>query len=489
MNTKKSAILIGAICLVALLFPIMLGAQITFEKWYGGNAWDEGRCIQQTEDGGYIVVGYTYSFGPGENAVWLVKTDSLGDTLWTRTYGGGIEDYGWAVQQTTDSGYIVTGYTESFGPGSKAIWLIKTDAIGDTLWTRTYGGSSVDYGYSVLQTDDGYIIAGHTRSFGAGSDDVYLVKTDSIGDTLWTRTYGGGSMDLAYSVLQTEDSGYILVGDTYSYGAGGVDFYLVKTDSLGDTLWTRTFGGSDSDNGRSVGITQDGGYIMVGDTRSFGAGGRDVWLIKTDSQGDTIWTRLFGGSSSDYGYSVQQTTDGGYIVVGYTNSFGAGSNDVWIIKTDPQGDTMWTRTYGGTSSDKAYFVEQTEDGGYIVTGFTRSFGAGSNDLYLIKTDTLGNVTGIAESVSYSIPDKFWLAQNFPNPFNTCTNIEYTLSTDCEVKLEIYNAVGKKVATLVNQSQSAGHHRIQWQTRLTNGIYFLCIKAGEFSNVQKMVIMK
>jgi len=253
------------------------------------------------------------------------------------------------------------------------------------------GASNNDYAEAVEQTSDGgYIVAGYTTSFGAGIQDVYLIKTDSLGDTLWTRTYGGGSSDLARAVQQTTDGGYIVVGETISFGAGSYDVYLIKTNSNGDTLWTRTYGGGTWDFGYAVEQTTDGGYIVTGYTRSFGAGLDDVYLIKTDSLGNMLWTKTYGGADFDHGYAVRQTTDSGYMVAGYTNSFGAGSYDVYLIKTNANGDTLWTKTYGGGGWDEAYAVRQTTDGGYIVAGYAGSFGAGAGDVYLIKTDANGN---------------------------------------------------------------------------------------------------
>jgi len=276
-----------AICL--LLIAMFAGlAHAGWERTYGGSSLDRGESVAQTSDGGYIVAGYTDSFGAGGSDFYLVKTDVAGDTIWTRTYGGSSGDYGWSVEQTSDGGYIVAGYTNSFGAGLADVYLVKTDAVGDTIWTRTYGGSDYDEGYSVAQTSDGgYIVAGYTESFGAGYYDVYLVKTDSDGDTIWTRTYGGSSYDEGSSVAQTSDGGYIIAGRTGSFGAGSWDVYLVKTDGLGDTIWTRTYGGSSGDYGCSVAQTSDGGYIVAGGTYSFGAGESDFYLVKTDSLGYT----------------------------------------------------------------------------------------------------------------------------------------------------------------------------------------------------------
>ena len=242
---KRFTLILG---MFTLLLVSLSNAQQRWERNYGGTNYDLGYSAQQTQDGGYIIAGSAASFGAGGGDVYLIKTNVYGDTLWTRTYGGTYYDGGFSVQQTSDGGYIVAGYTGSFGAGGD-VYLIKTNAFGDTLWTRTYGGTSYDLGNSGQQTSDGgYIIAGYTNSFGAGGYDVYLIKTNSQGDTLWTRTYGGTNVDVGESVRQTSDGGYVITGTTGSFGAGG-DFYLIKTNATGDTLWTRTCGGAGYDEG------------------------------------------------------------------------------------------------------------------------------------------------------------------------------------------------------------------------------------------------
>ena len=284
---------------------------------------------------------------------------------WTQTFGGADREYGHSVQQTQDGGYIITGSTSSFGNGDSDVYLIKTDSNGNELWTQTFGGIDREYGHSVQQTQDGgYIITGYyynLESLGTNNNgnsvsqifqDIYLIKTDGSGNEIWSKTFEGLGNDLGNSVQQTNDGGYIICGETESFGNGDWDVYLIKTDNNGDSLWTKTFGGSNDDVGQSIHQTNDGGYIITGSTQSFGNGGYDVWLIKTDENGDTLWTKTFGGSNWDFGYSVQQTTDGGYIITGSTLSFGNGGGDVYIIKTDGNGNVTSTFNIPTPSSNR-----------------------------------------------------------------------------------------------------------------------------------------
>jgi hypothetical protein len=383
--------------LILLCLPMIgFGQEWTF----GGTGDDYGYSVQQTTDGGYIIIGTTESFGTAISNVYLIKTDGNGIEQWSKTFGGPYGDYGSSVQQTTDGGYIITGYTYSFGNGVGDVYLIKTDDGGIEQWSKTFGGIDEDWGMSVQQTSDGgYIIIGYSYSFVfAGNQcDVYLIKTDDGGIEQWSKTFGGTDSDYGYSVQQTTDGGYIIIGTTNSFGNGVGDVYLIKTDDVGIEQWTKTFGGTSNDWGYSVQQTIDGGYIVAGYTYSFSnsLSGSDVYLIKTDDVGIEQWTKTFGGTGYDEGYSVQQTTDGGYVITGRTSSFGNGLDDVYLIKTDDGGIEQWSKTFGGTDYDEGFSVQQTTDGGYIITGYILlhpySFG-NSDDIYLIKTDGNGNVT-------------------------------------------------------------------------------------------------
>jgi hypothetical protein len=381
-----------SVSLVAL-FTQYAYAQVRFAKTYRGPNNDHASSVQQTSDGGYIVAGRTNSFGAGNYDVLLVKTDANGNVQWAKTYGGTSADFAYSVQQTSDGGYILTGYTESFGAGGRDIFLIKTDADGNIQWAKTYGGTHWDEARSVQQTSDGgYIVAGYTRSFGPSwNGEFFLIKTDADGEVQWAKTYGGLGWDEASSVQQTSDNGYIVAGFTAAFGAGAYDLFLIKTYANGDVQWAKTYGGTSYDVASSVQQTSDEGYIVAGWTISFGAGDYDAFLVKTDENGNVQWAKTYGGTYWDQASSVQQTSDGGYIVAGFTASFGAGAYDLFLIKTDANGDVQWAKTYGGTDWDHASSVQQTSDDGYIVAGFTASFGAGFYDAFLVKTDENGGM--------------------------------------------------------------------------------------------------
>jgi len=379
-------------------------------KTFGTANSDKAYSVQQATDGGFVMAG---QMGGGTTYMWLIKTDAALNHVWNKTFGGGFGSGGRSVQQTSDGGYIVAGY---YDPSSNDVYLVKTNSSGDKDWDKAfdYGGGS-DKGFSVQQTSDGgYIVAGDAYLGNPTYFDVWLIKTNSTGGMTWNKTFdankSSGTGDRAYSVQQTSDGGYILTGYADLYGAGGLDVWLIKTNSTGGHEWNKTFGGTSDDEGWSVQQTTDNGYIIAGRTKSFGAGNNDVWLIKTDSNGVMTWNKTFGGAGSDDGYSVQQTSDGGYIVAGDKNATGNNVYDVWLIKTNSTGGPEWNKTYGGSSSDIGYSVDTMSDGGYAIAGSTASFGAGSDDAWLITTDSFGstNIEGLYPwinlNISYSNSD-------------------------------------------------------------------------------------
>jgi hypothetical protein len=384
--------------LVALVFFVAMCAfgNNLWQKTFGGSNDEIAHSVQQTDDGGYILAGYTMPLG-GTSDAYFVRLDANGSKLWEKTFGGRGDDVARFVQQTSDGGYIVVGYTKSLGAGGADVYVLKMDPKGNKLWEKTFGGSGDDGAYSVQQVDDGgYIVAGYTSSFGAGESDIYVLRLDVDGNKVWERTFGGRSSEEALFVRKLSDAGFVVAGYTNSLGAGGNDAYVLKLDANGNRVWEKVFGGNVDDAAYCIQQTIDGGYIVVGFTRSFGAGKSDFYVLKLDSDGNKMWEKTFGGNSDDFARCVQQTSDGGYIVAGDTWSLGSGACDVYVLKLDAGGKVLWQKVYGGSRLDYAYSVQQTKEGGYILAGGTSSFGSGGLDVYVIKMDAQGKTGPYAQ---------------------------------------------------------------------------------------------
>jgi len=462
--------------------PIL--AQSTWIRTYGGAGGEEGFDVQQTTDGGYIIVGRTSSFGAGAGDMYLIKSDSIGNMLWSRTFGGSESDCGFGVIQMDDLGYAVVGCTIFGDPLKSALYIVKTNMDGDTLWTRRYYERINPVGRAIQQTKDGGLIA--TGYSGTGS---ILVKTNPIGDTLWTNIFDVNDIYKSYSIQQTNDLGYILTG------VGRRDVALVKTDSLGKRLWSKHFGEDLLDCGYSVQQCLDGGYIITGIHYIPGGfeSSSNIYLIKTDASGDALWMRKLGNEGSA-GNSVSQTEDGGYIITGYNRV--SDEYRINIIKTDSLGFPVWEKIFWGGEGNA---VRQTHDGGYIVAGTWNTQISGKiQEIVLIKTDGLGNTTGINNNLNSNIITNYKLHQNHPNPFNQSTSITYEVyGNGRNVSLIIYDLLGKEVMKYFKKQQSQGRYRIVWNGRdyegreLPSGIYFYRLENADGNIVlgHKMLLVK
>jgi len=386
---KKLSLLI-----LILLIAQLANAQIPFQKSFGGTNTSWGNSIQQTNDNGYISVGVTDAFGVGAFDVFAIKTDSSGNPIWKKAIGETSSDFANDVQQTSDSGFIVCGYSISSFSGGFAgenIYLIKLNSNGSILWSKIIGGVGNERANSVRQTSDGgFIIAGTTNSWGAGGNDFYLVKTDGNGNISWTKTFGGALDDVANSVKQTSDGGYIVAGETNSFGAGDIDYYLIKTDALGTLTWSKTFGGGGSDWLYSVVQASDDGYVMGGYSISFlGAGEADAVVIKTDITGSILWSKTYGEQYGDVASSIVRTNDNGYALAGGQSSFPFSMVDKGLLfKIDSVGNFIWANAFRN-SNEVQRGICKTTDGGYALTG--EWLPVSGIDLILIKTNANGTV--------------------------------------------------------------------------------------------------
>ena len=319
--------------------------------WLKLYSYHPGYDIVQTADRGYMVLAQAAGLD-----IEMMKADSLGDTLWTKKFNSPYDVRCTRFTPTADDGYIVTGYVV----GDIDVCLAKADSLGDTLWIRLYGGTGTDGGSSVIQTDDnGYIVVGNTSSYGGGGSDIYIIKVDEFGDTLWTKTYGYSADEWGSDICQIQDNEYMVIGGGYMQG-GDDDLLILRIDSLGDTLWTKKYGGTNSESGASICRLPDTTFVIAAGTYSFGAGSNDIWLLKINGDGDTLWTSVFGGTLWDHARRVRYTTDGGYIIFCETLSYGAGGRDIYLIKTNPikvlspNGGEVWQN---GSPNDITWWCE------------------------------------------------------------------------------------------------------------------------------------
>lgn len=375
--------------LVSLLILIASSASFAWEKSFGGEEHDEVLSLVEASNGDLIAVGITRSFGAGMSDCYVLRLSKKGDKLWERSFGGANDDGAISVCKAHGGGFMVAGFTESMGSGAADVYLLKIDENGNKLWEKAFGGGGIDLASSVNPTSDGgYIIAGMTESFGHGSCDFYVIKVDGNGNKVWERTFGGKYYDEALSVSQTLDGGYIVVGVTKSFDLG--DAYVIKLDKDGNKVWEKAFGGKGYEEVTSFKALSDGGFIVAGFTESLGSGGSDVYLLRLDKDGNKIWEKAFGGSGNEAAFSIDVTVDGDYILAGWTNSFGAGKTDFYVLKVDKDGKKVWEKTFGGAEDDVAYTVKATLDGGYVVAGWNTSVSPDGN-AYILKLDKNGNL--------------------------------------------------------------------------------------------------
>jgi hypothetical protein len=501
---------------------ILANAQpvIQWQKCLGGSAGDWAQSVQVTVDGGYIVAGYTssndsdVSSNHGNDDFWVAKLNSTGMLEWQKCLGGSQFDQSYSIQQTADSGYVVTGFSASndgdvtANQGNDDYWIVKLNGAGTLQWQKNYGGSSFDDALSIRQTTDGgYIVAGDTESNDGdvtgshGGYDVWLVKLDSTGNLQWQKCLGGSTDDTAASIQQTSDGGYIVGGSTLSNNGdvtgnhGNWDYWIVKLNDTAGIQWQKCLGGAGQDIGYSIQETTDSGYVVAGFTRSTdgdvtGLHGTatqpDHWVVKLSNAGSLLWQKCLGGSYDDKAYSIQQTQDGGYIVAGYTKSndgdvtgnHATNVHDEWIVKLTDSGNLEWQKCLGGSGEDWARSIQQTVDG-YIVAGFTASNDGdvtgnhGGRDYWIVKLDT--STTGISEM---GVPG--WHV--FPNPSAGI----FSITGDLPIQggdLTIFNALGQ----LVHQSPIHQEKTLLDLSAAAPGLYFILIADETHSWTGRMII--
>lgn len=457
-------------------FTVAQTPSLVWQKSLGGTGYEYAKEVELTTDGGCITAGYTessdgdVSFNQGAGDCWIVKSDALGATQWEKSFGGTGFDYAYSIQQASDGGYIIAGYSESndgdvtLNKGAGDCWIIKLDYSGAIEWQKTFGGTFNDNGKCIRQTlDGGYVVAGNTESSDGdvtvnfGASDCWILKLDSYGMIEWEKTLGGSSYDYAQDIKQTSDGGYVLCGGTHSTDGdvseqnGNGDSWIVKLNNSGNIIWEYSFGGSNYDFAQSIEITTDGGYILAGYSESNDGdvtsthGGGDCWIIKCNNVGNLLWQKSLGSSGNDYSYCIQQLISGGYILTGYSEANDGdvtgnhGNYDCWIVQLDSDGILEMQKSFGGTGVDIGYSIRQTSGVSYTIAGYSESNDGdvtGSHaggDSWLISLSSLSlEVEGALQLFTFKV---------LPNP-STGNFIFLGLETGSSI--EIYDVSGRIV---------------------------------------------
>lgn len=486
MKNILPAFLFPAILIAACTLHAQVAPSILWQKSLGGSSIDFPTSVQQCSDGGFIVAGQSQS-GDGDvsgnygNAdYWVVKLDTGGNLTWQKSLGGSDTDLANSIQQTTDGGFIVAGYARSTdfdvtgNHGLNDYWIVKLDTAGNIVWQKCFGGTGVDQPHSIQQTNDGgFIVAGTSNSNDGdvsgnqGSFDYWIVKLDIAGNIGWQKSFGGTGYDEAFSAKQTSDGGYIVAGNSNSNDSdvtsnhGGLDYWIVKLDSVGTLIWQKSLGGSDEDYSTAAQETTDGGFIVAGYTSSTNGnvtgnhGFHDCWIVKLNASGTVVWKKCFGGSSYDFASSIRQMTDNGFVFAGYSSSNNGdvtgnhGNYDYWMVRTNETGGLLWQKSLGGSNGEISSSFDQTNDGGFIVAGSSDSNDGdvsgnhGFEDYWIVKLSTDGS-TGMVSHSNNGI-------SIYPNPAATQLYIQFPQPENKEVI--VINILGEQLMKQAVPSQS------------------------------------
>lgn len=459
----------------ALSILRICAAQTTFEQTYGGPESDLGFSVQQTSDGGYALFGSTWNGGAGSADMFLVKVDDAGVEQWSRTYGTVNFDMGYCARQNSDGGFILCGMQN--GLGNDSLKLVRTDDNGDTLWTNTYPGTlGRDIAYSVQQTGDGgFVVCGFTEGTGVG-EDVYLLRTEANGETLWTRTIDLGGSEVGWSLRQTADDGTIVVANSFTVGDPNGEIHLLRFDTNGDTLWTRTILAPGPDETHGLSITADGGFIIAGGN---GYPSRDILLVRTDANGMEQWRRTIATAADEMAADVQPMDDGGFILCGRKENLLTTHIEMHLFRTDADGYVEWERTFLHGVLSEAHSLDRTSDGGFVLFGYTADvLGGNANiDMYLVKTNDSGFSS--VRSNHEDLP----VISTFPNP--ATDKIQLDAGSASLTSIALLDASGQ---VAMQQAYRAARTATLNVGSLANGAYVLTALTEDGRTTRQIVVV-
>lgn len=471
---------------ISIMGMVVLTSTIIAYSWfqhYGGIAAEEPYNVIETTDHHYVFVGYTNSYGAGGNDIYLVKTDSLGDTVWTRTYGSLNNDCAYDIIEDSYGDILVTG-TKYFSYAVSKLILLKINSLnGDTIWSRIIEKGNYCQGYQIIQSSDTtYLVGAGTDYYDDG--EFFVISVDTGGDTLWSNHYGGADGEDIHAICLTEDGNYVLTGITMSYGSGLWDYYTVKINDTGDTLWTAVIGGSSFDNPIEITGTDDGGCAVAGYTYSFGTGEEQIYIVKYDSLGDTLWTKLWGESTQNSsGKAIHQTFDGGLIIGAFSEPVSEYkvSTFLWLIKTDQFGSIEWDRKIFTLEMDMTNLI-QVHDSSFLICGCYMDPGPNGRQAYLWKTNQDG--TGIDEDISSPV--------TIPVQINCISwgqiNLSFHLDHPTNLDLRIFDQAGRNILQPFSGIYAPGDHQVEFSLP-HGGEYFYLLRDEDGESSGKILMME
>ncbi|MFL5764125.1 MAG: T9SS type A sorting domain-containing protein [Bacteroidia bacterium] len=465
---------------VLLTVTVTCHAQVTFQKVYPATVHESGKDVLQTPDGGFIIAASTETSITNDLDILVVRTNSLGDTLWRKSFGGDLPECPNSILQTSDGNYFIVGYTQSAGSGDFDHYLLKINAVtGDSIFSRVYGGYGYEESKEIIQTSDGnYVIVGASNSISFSDNNGQLIKIDPAGNVIWSKYYGGPLYESLRSVKQCADNGFIITGKSID-AAGAESVYLVRTNSIGDTLWTKLYTEATSLEGKSVVVNSDGSYTLSVDDSST-TSDSDVRIMRFDPSGNFSWSKTYGGTDKDISKMIQLTSDGGYIVSALSRSFGWVDPDFWILKLNSSGDTLWTRHYGGSDHEHCYAVRPTSDGGYVAVGHSRSFNPGRiEEIMLVKMNSIGTLAPLSVPEN-DIAPAFSL---YPNPAGGKVMLSFS-EMKGSVKCRIMNSIGQVVYE--NMLDTRDNQPIVLEGQAP-GVYYVTLSDGDKLITKKLVL--
>jgi Secretion system C-terminal sorting domain len=492
------------LCLYITCFSsILINAQTSatdtaFVRTFGGYADEEINDITQVNDNGFVLIGSTNSYVYSPSAIYIVKTDSAGIHQWSSVISDGNISKGKAIVETADHGLVICGYTNAIGYGGYDMLLLKTDSVGNVLWKKTYGGSDWDFGYGLTAlADGGFVICGETYSKTHGGTDGFVVRTNNVGDTIWTKRFGGALDDNFKSVIVLHNDSIALIGKK-TIAAGNEDFYFAKLDLNGNLLYSNTYGTPQNDFGNDLCLSTTDDVFLVGTSFGFSTSNySEAWIVKLSSTGQIMWSNNYGGPEDDEGNSIIQVRNGNVVMTGLNRGFGWGSSALYELRVS-EDDGSWksSASFGWVDEESGNVVLRTNSGGIVFGGYTSSYGSGGRDMYMIKMYSDAVVPEyILSNLNYDDALLTQIKTNtnaqhqisfYPNPLRQEALFNINLPTeDCKhLAFEVYNTLGEKV---FSENISNTNSYLFKRKSLPAGMYYYSLQSAQHVYSGKLII--